>query len=116
MGGFSRRIGCSNSFIAELWALRDGLILCHDMHLTTVEIHLDASAVVQLFSNPSNTNMSAMPFIDDCRQLLSQIAHIRVARCFREANFCAYFLARVGTKQDRNFICIMIRLWILGSC
>lgn len=68
------------------------------MHLTTVEIHLDASAIVQLFSNPSNTNMCAMPLIDDCRQLLSQIAHVWIAHYFREANFCVDFLARVGTK------------------
>ena len=74
------------------------------MHLTTVEIHLDASAVVQLFSTSSNTNICAMPLIDDCRQLLSQIAHVRIAHCFREANLCADFLACVGTKQDRNFV------------
>ncbi|KAL0016783.1 hypothetical protein SO802_003852 [Lithocarpus litseifolius] len=45
MGGFSRRLGCSNSFIAELWALRDGLNLCHELNLNAVEIHLDASAI-----------------------------------------------------------------------
>ena len=28
IGGFARRIGMANSFIAELWALRDGLLLC----------------------------------------------------------------------------------------
>ena len=27
--GFSRKIGRTDSFIAELWALRDGLQLCH---------------------------------------------------------------------------------------
>uniref|UniRef100_A0A7N2L865 Uncharacterized protein n=1 Tax=Quercus lobata TaxID=97700 RepID=A0A7N2L865_QUELO len=74
------------------------------MHLTTVEIHLDASAVVQLFSTSSNTNMCAMPLIDDCRQLLSQIAHVWIAHCFHEAKLCADFLACVGTKQDRNFV------------
>ena len=74
------------------------------MHLIIVEIHLDASAVVQLFSDPSNTNMCVMPLIDDCRQLLSQIAYVWIAHCFREANLCADFLACVGTKQDRNFV------------
>ena len=28
IGGFARRIGMANSFMAELWALRDGLLLC----------------------------------------------------------------------------------------
>ena len=75
-----------------------------DMHLTAVEIHPDASAIVQLLSNPSNANMCAMPLIDDCRQLISQIAQVRIDHCFREANMCADLLARLGTKQDRIFV------------
>ena len=77
------------------------------MHLIIVEIHLDASAVVQLFSDPSNTNMCAMHLIDDYRQLLSQIAYVRIAHCFREANLCADFLAHVGTiiMEAFNNIC-----------
>ena len=33
LGGFLRHIGHTNSFIAEVWALRDGLQLCHLMTL-----------------------------------------------------------------------------------
>ncbi|XP_075655213.1 uncharacterized protein LOC142625441 [Castanea sativa] len=74
LGGFSRSIGCSNSFMVELWGLRDGLILCNEMHLNVVDIQLDAKAVVQLLSNSSSANICAMPLLDDCRQLISQIA------------------------------------------
>ena len=74
------------------------------MHLTAVEIHPDASAIGQLLSNPSNANMCAMPLIDDCRQLISQIAQVRIDHCFREAYMCADLLARFGTKQDRTFV------------
>ena len=75
-----------------------------DRHLTAVEIHPDASAIGQLLSNPSNANMCAMPLIDDCRQLISQIAQVRIDHCFREAYMCADLLARFGTKQDRTFV------------
>lgn len=28
IGGFSRKIGTATSFLVELWALRDGLLMC----------------------------------------------------------------------------------------
>ena len=49
--GFSRSIGCANSFMAELWGLRDGLTLCIDLQLTAADVQLDAKAVVQLLAN-----------------------------------------------------------------
>ena len=48
LGGFSRSIGCSNSFMAELWGLRDGLNLCNEMQLSVVDVQLDAKAVISL--------------------------------------------------------------------
>ena len=71
LGGFSRSIGCDDSFMAELWGLRDGLTLCIDLHLTVVDVQLDAKAVVQLLSNSSSANFCAMPFLNDCRNLVS---------------------------------------------
>lgn len=57
------------------------------MHLNVVDIQLDA-----------------MPLLNDCRQLISQIAQVRIRHCFREANSCADFLARIGAYHDRTFV------------
>ena len=46
LGGFSRSIGCADSFMAELWGLRDGLTLYIDLHLNVVDVQLNAKAVV----------------------------------------------------------------------
>ena len=54
--GFSRRIGRVDSFIAEIWALRDGLQLCHQMNVRAVMIELDAKALVDVFNNSSYCN------------------------------------------------------------
>ena len=67
LGGFSRCIGITTSFIAELWALRDGLSLCHNMHLQAIDIQIDAKAVVEIMGDPSYSNWVVMPIIDDCR-------------------------------------------------
>ena len=41
--GFSRKIGTSNCLLAELWALRDDLIMARNIH---VEEKLDRKSVV----------------------------------------------------------------------
>ena len=38
--GFARKIGKTTSFLAELWALRDGLNLCLNHNFTAVEVKL----------------------------------------------------------------------------
>uniref|UniRef100_A0A2N9F7H7 Reverse transcriptase domain-containing protein n=1 Tax=Fagus sylvatica TaxID=28930 RepID=A0A2N9F7H7_FAGSY len=43
--GFSRKIGVTNSLAAELWGLRDGLILAHQQNIKKIIIELDAKAV-----------------------------------------------------------------------
>ena len=45
-----------------------------------------------------------MPIIDDYRKLISRIPQVRIGRCYREANSCADFLAKMGSAQNREFI------------
>lgn len=52
IAGFSRNIGIASSLMAELWAIRDGLMLCVERNLDMVEIEMDAKAVVDMLGNP----------------------------------------------------------------
>ena len=47
--GFARKIETATSFLAELWALQDGLLLCLQVHAQAVFIELDAKAIVDAF-------------------------------------------------------------------
>ena len=67
IGGFSRHIGNTDSFLAEIWALRDGLQLCHHMNLQFVIVELDASTVIDALNNPVYTNTILSPLFDDCK-------------------------------------------------
>lgn len=87
--GFSRKIGIATSLLAELWAIRDGLMLCVDRNLVMVEIELDAKSVVDMLRNSQYTNNSHSSIIEDCRHLISMIPQIRIKHCYREANRCA---------------------------
>ena len=89
--------------MAKLWALRDGLILCNNLNYSAVDIQIDAKTIVGLISNPSYSDSFAMPIIDDYRQLISRIPQVRIGHCYREANYCVDFLAKIGSAQTREF-------------
>ena len=42
MAGFSRRIGFTSSFEAELCGLREGLTLCSNLNISALIVELDA--------------------------------------------------------------------------
>ena len=71
--GFSRQIGITSSFIAELWALRDGLMLCVERNFTAVVIEMNAKAILEVLNNPNNTNLIIFSIVDDCKQLASRV-------------------------------------------
>ncbi|XP_075645148.1 uncharacterized protein LOC142616159 [Castanea sativa] len=102
--GFLRQIGVTSSFIAELWALRDGLILCVKGNFTAVVIEMDAKAIIEVLNNPNNTNLIISSIVDDYRQLASRIPLTCFNHCYRETNRSADMLARMGSQQSSSFI------------
>ena len=102
--GFSRRIGVANSFIAELWGLRDGLHLCCCRNFDSLEVEIDAKAVLDALLNPEYVNMIVSPLLDDCRTLAARFRRICFKHCYREANWCADKLAGIGANQSVDFI------------
>ena len=75
-----------SSFVAECWALRDGLILAIQLGIKYLAVELDALTVVKLISDSSTANSSYSPILNDCRFLLSQFHRFKVSHTFREAN------------------------------
>ena len=49
--GFTKRIGITNCFIAELWGLRECLIMCCNLNIASLIVELDARAVMDAFNN-----------------------------------------------------------------
>ena len=56
INAFSRNIGITTSFLAELWVLRDGQIMCLNLRINALEAELDAKVVVELMSSTSMSN------------------------------------------------------------
>ncbi|KAK7848177.1 putative ribonuclease h protein [Quercus suber] len=91
------------SVVAELWALRDGIRLCIALKLPVVEIELDAKVVIDLVRKESKNLNNLDALVVDCKEGLKKILNVRLLHCFREANKCAYNLARRGTLLDQDF-------------
>ena len=86
---FARRIGNTSSYLAELWALRDGLQLCLQIHAQSVVIELDAKAIVEALNSPTSPSSSGAPLTDECWHMVTRIPQRRVRHIYREANRCA---------------------------
>ena len=104
ISGFERSIGFTTSFAAEFWALRDGLMLCLNLGITAVEVEVDASSIVSLLANATETNSEIDSLVDDCRDMLKRIPQAQVKHCYSESNKCADRLARLGTDMEENFV------------
>lgn len=104
MIGFARKIGPINSFIAELWALRDGLFLCLQAQVQALIVEMDAKVLVDALTNQNNSNVIISSLMDDCRQLAAQIPQVRYRYVYREVNRCADHLAKLGSSLDVDFV------------
>jgi ribonuclease HI len=101
---YSRKIGITSSEAAELWALRDGLTLCHQLQLAVVEVELDAKLIITAITNNYDCHSDVSLLIDDCRKLLRQLPQSKVMHYYREANFCVDALAKLGTSLEQDFV------------
>ena len=61
--GYSCALGLTNSVIAKLWVLRDGLIIAKDLGFNYLIVELDALSVVHMI-NSDNSNTIAGAFIE----------------------------------------------------
>ena len=89
--------------MAELWALRDGLLLAKEMGLNNLIIEMDALSVVLLMNN-NTVNLLMEPLLTDCRNLLSEIPNKQIVHIYREANQCADALAKLGASSVDSFV------------
>lgn len=70
--GFSKHNNSASIFVAEMWGLRDGLILCSNLNIQCLIVEVDARALVDALLNSDYVNIVVSPLLDDCRHLLSR--------------------------------------------
>ena len=93
VAGFIRHVGATNSFAAELWGLRDGLVLCSSLNISCLTIEIEAKVIVDVLQNSDYVNHIISPILDDCRNLMTRFQQVQVKHCYRHANHCADLMA-----------------------
>ena len=109
--GFTHSIWVTTNVEAELWALRDGLMLCVNLNLLAVEIEVDARVSLGWVMEEYNYNLHHASLIMDCRTLINQISQVKMKHYFCEANKCADLLARKGLSTNQDFCLLQVLLW-----
>ena len=71
--GFSKRIGIISNLVAELKGLREELMLCCKLNISSLLVELDAKTIMNVLGNSSYANNIISPILDDCRLLASRI-------------------------------------------
>ena len=103
IASFARPLGQTNSCMAELWALRDGLLLAKELGINNLIVELDALSVVLLMKNNA-CNLLMEPLLTDCRNLLKEFPNTQVVHAYREANQCADALVKMGAGSLTSFV------------
>jgi len=93
---FTRRIGLRSNFVAKLWVLRDGLMMCCNLNISShLVVELDAKAIVDVLGKSNYVNNFISLILDDCRLLASHFYRIQFNYYYRQANRYANSLARI---------------------
>uniref|UniRef100_A0A2N9FRC0 RNase H type-1 domain-containing protein n=1 Tax=Fagus sylvatica TaxID=28930 RepID=A0A2N9FRC0_FAGSY len=94
--GFSHNSGITNLLVAELWGLRDRLLLARDLKIRKLIFEIDAKSIVDLLKSKSIGNTDSHPYsalINDCRYLILSFEVASLHHAYWESNFCADLLA-----------------------
>jgi len=113
--GFARKIGVTTCFLAELWALQDGLSVCVNRNCQAVEVKIDAKAIVDALSNLNYSNLFVSSIMDNCKNLLSQIPRTCFRHYYHEMNRCTNALAHKGGCQATDFVILESPLMDISS-
>jgi ribonuclease HI len=97
--GFSHKLGITNSLVAELWGVKDGLLLARDLNIRKLIIESDAKSIMDILKTENLGNNVFHPYsalINDCKYLILSFKEAFVQHAHCESNFCADILAKEG--------------------
>jgi hypothetical protein len=97
-------MGNYSNVMAEVWALKECLVLAKIMGFPSICIEVDAEMIVLMLNNTSRTNLVMEPLSSDCRNLLQAFTSQLVKHLYREINQCADALANLRLHLELSSI------------
>ncbi|GLT41963.1 hypothetical protein SLA2020_159880 [Shorea laevis] len=96
MHGFVSNIGKATNFIAELWGLKEGLLLCLSLDIRRLKVELDSMIALQAVQAECLPDGLATALILDIKALVASFELCLLSHTLREGNSTADFLASMG--------------------
>ncbi|GKV16725.1 hypothetical protein SLEP1_g27324 [Rubroshorea leprosula] len=100
--GFVANIGKATNFIAELWGLKEGLLLCLSLDIRKLEVELDSMTALQAVHAECLPNGLATALILDIKALVASFEFCLLSHTLREGNSAADFLASLGHSSPNG--------------
>lgn len=88
-------LGMENSMLAEIWVVRDGLIMTKDMGFDSIVVELDAKTIFDLISSNNDKNHLLNTLIAECRMLAGSFWRVKLQHIYHEVNGVAGYLAKI---------------------
>jgi ribonuclease HI len=94
--GFSKALGDTTAYMAELWGIYEGLCIAHRRGVVRLELRTDSQVIAQSLQNSTSGSVMGGALMKKIRSLMNGAWEIRIIHVFREANRCADALADMG--------------------
>jgi ribonuclease HI len=99
--GFSCYLGPQSNMFAELWAIRQGLLIAWDKGFRSLIVETDSlEAIHNIQSKPPHSPFLAL--LSDIKELMQREWRCKLGHVLREANACADFLAKLGPSLPND--------------
>ncbi|OMO78348.1 hypothetical protein CCACVL1_14470 [Corchorus capsularis] len=96
LAGFLVNIGTLDSLVAELWGLREGLLLAKQRRLWPLVVELDASMIVHMVKNGVPDSHPCSVLVADVMALIAEGWTMKFVIYTRKKNKCADYLANLA--------------------
>ncbi|GAU33259.1 hypothetical protein TSUD_333820 [Trifolium subterraneum] len=101
--GSSGYLGVTNITLAELMAVYHGLKIAREAGYNRLFCYSDSKTVLDLLSKERNSFHCYAAIIANIQDLLVLEWDVSLKHSVREGNFCADFLAKLGSANDEKF-------------
>ncbi|CAL9000276.1 unnamed protein product, partial [Prunus brigantina] len=102
IAGFSANLGHGEVFVAEAWALYYGLNLAWQLGLRQIMVNSDSTLVDMINGDWVDSHPMSV-LLTKCKELLKNQWNCCVLHVYRETNFAADFLAKLGHHKDLGY-------------
>ncbi|KAM7503559.1 hypothetical protein LguiB_002463 [Lonicera macranthoides] len=98
LAGFAGFIGKATILKAEIWPVREAMLLIKEKSWVGATVEVDSSNVIDLIKGENHDDHPQRILIRDCKKIIEEM-DLQVSHTLREGNRCADAMAKLGVNQ-----------------